>query len=89
MKDHYSSKLPRFGSTTSTGLHSSGDTQPPIYSYIRQKDVLELIPFSAATLWRRVKADPTFPKPVKLSARITAWSRAEIYAWLQNKGELK
>jgi len=55
------------------------------YAYMRQKEVLALIPFSPATLWRKVKAG-TFVKPIKLSARITAWPKAEIYAWIEKQG---
>lgn len=39
------------------------------------------LPFSAPTLWRKVKAG-TFPRPVKLSERITAWKVGEVRAWL-------
>ncbi len=57
-------------------------------SYMRQKELLTLIPFSPATLWRKVRAG-TFVKPVKLSARITAWNRADVIAWLDKlEGEL-
>ncbi len=38
------------------------------------------LPFSAPTLWRKVKAG-TFPKPVKLSERVTAWKVGDIRAW--------
>ena len=40
------------------------------------------LPFSAATLWRKVAAG-TFPKPVKLSTRVTAWRVAEVRAFLE------
>ncbi len=39
------------------------------------------LPFSAPTLWRKVKAG-TFPKPVKLSDRVTAWNVGEVRAWI-------
>ena len=39
------------------------------------------LPFSAPTLWRMVK-NCTFPKPHKLSARVTAWRVSEIRAWM-------
>lgn len=39
------------------------------------------LPFSAPTLWRMVKAG-TFPKPTKLSARVTAWQVGQVRAWL-------
>lgn len=41
------------------------------------------LPFSAATLWRKV-ADGSFPKPVKLSVRVTAWRVADVRAFLQS-----
>lgn len=39
------------------------------------------LPFSAPTLWRKVKAG-TFPKPIKLSARVTAWQVGQVRAWM-------
>lgn len=39
------------------------------------------LPFSAPTLWRKVKAG-TFPKPTKLSERVTAWKVGDIRAWM-------
>ena len=41
-----------------------------------------LLPFSAATLWRKVAAG-TFPKPFKLSQRVTAWRVADVRKFLQ------
>ena len=39
------------------------------------------LPFSSATLWRKVKAG-TFPKPIKLGDKITAFKVGEVRAWL-------
>ena len=39
------------------------------------------LPFSAPTLWRKVKAG-TFPKPIKLSDRVTAWKVGDVRAWI-------
>lgn len=36
---------------------------------------------SMATLWRWVNAG-TFPKPVQLSAGVTAWRVGEVRAWM-------
>ena len=55
--------------------------QLPTTGYLRQSDLLEILPFSAATLWRMVKAQK-FPSPVKLSARITAWRAEDVRAWM-------
>lgn len=53
--------------------------------YIRQKELLKILPFSPATLWRKVKVG-SFVQPVKLSSRITAWDTAEVYEWLKQRG---
>lgn len=39
------------------------------------------LPFSGPTLWRKVRAG-TFPKPSKLSERVTAWRVGDVRAWL-------
>lgn len=40
------------------------------------------LPFSLATLWRLVAAGK-FPRPSKLSERMTAWRVGDVRAWLQ------
>jgi prophage regulatory protein len=46
--------------------------------FVRQNTLLaEVLPFSSATLWRKVKAG-TFPQPVKLSAGVTAWRSSRV-----------
>ncbi|WP_230956992.1 helix-turn-helix transcriptional regulator [Burkholderia stagnalis] len=49
--------------------------------FIRQPDVLRVTSFSARTLWRRCAAG-TFPKPVKLSPRVSAWHVEDVRAWV-------
>jgi len=39
------------------------------------------LPFSAPTLWRKVKAG-TFPAPFKLSERVTAWKVGAVREWI-------
>ena len=56
----------------------------PATGYLRQAQLIPAVfPFSSATLWRKVKAG-TFPKPVKLGPRITAWRVEDIRALIQN-----
>ena len=43
--------------------------------------VVAPLPFSAPTLWRKVAAG-TFPKPIKLSERVTCWKVSEVRAWM-------
>lgn len=40
---------------------------------------------SASTLWRYVK-DGIFPKPLKLSAGVTAWRVEDVRAWIAKQG---
>lgn len=44
-----------------------------------------ILPFSAATLWRKVKAG-TFPSPVKVAGNITAWKAGDVRRWLRQHG---
>ena len=54
----------------------------PATGFIRQKQLITIIPFAAATLWRKVAAKQ-FPAPVKLSAGVTAWHVDDVRAWLE------
>lgn len=42
------------------------------------------LPFTASSLWRKVAAG-TFPKPVKLGPRTTAWKVSDVRDWLVNQ----
>lgn len=62
----------------------------PDSAYIRESQLVQSpkrpdspapLPFSGPTLWRKVKAG-TFPRPLKLSDRVTAWKVGEVRAWL-------
>ena len=57
----------------------------PATGFLRQSQLIPaLLPFSAATLWRMVRAG-TFPSPVKLSQKITAWKTREVVEWANSK----
>ena len=69
--------------------HSVFDALPDS-AYIRESQLVQSpkrpetpapLPFSAPTLWRKVKAG-TFPKPIKLSERVTAWNVGTVRAWM-------
>ena len=47
----------------------------------KRPDTPAPLPFSAPTLWRKVK-NLTFPKPVRLSERVTAWRVGDVRAWI-------
>jgi prophage regulatory protein len=40
------------------------------------------LPFSGPTLWRMVKSGK-FPRPHKLSQRVTAWNVGDVRAWIK------
>lgn len=63
-------------------MKSNINSPLPNDGYLRQSQLVPgRIPFSAATLWRKVK-DGSFPAPVKLSERVTAWRSADVSAWM-------
>ncbi|MBS0346639.1 MAG: AlpA family phage regulatory protein [Proteobacteria bacterium] len=73
---------PRTPETSASSIVLLG--QLPAEGYVRQSQLIPaIVPFSPPTLWRKVKAG-TFPKPVKLSPRITAWRVEDVRAWLAN-----
>lgn len=52
---------------------------------LRIPEVRNRTGLSNATIWRKLKQDPTFPKPFKLGANSTVWDAGEITAWLESK----
>jgi prophage regulatory protein len=42
------------------------------------------LPFSAPTLWRMV-AKGKFPRPIKLSERVTCWQVGSVRAWMASQ----
>ncbi len=76
--------------------HTPSFDKLPDSAYIRESQLVQSpkrpnvpvpLPFSAPTLWRKVAAG-TFPKPIKLSERVTCWKVSEVRAWMdaQAKG---
>ena len=53
--------------------------------YLRLPEVRQIVPLSPASIWRKTRAG-TFPPAIKISERVTAWSREAIEAWLAEKG---
>lgn len=57
----------------------------PTTGFIRQAQLVPaVVPFSGSTLWRKVKAGE-FPRPVKLSERVTAWRIEDVRQWLDER----
>lgn len=59
----------------------------PDTGFLRQAQLIpDVVPISSATLWRKCKVG-SFPKPVKLSKRVTAWRVGDVRAWLKLQSE--
>jgi prophage regulatory protein len=56
----------------------------PETGFIRLPAVLKVFPVSKSTWWAGIK-DGRFPKPVKLSQKITAWRVQDIRALIDSK----
>ena len=57
----------------------------PSTGYLRQAQLLgQILPIGSSTLWRWVKSGK-FPKPVKLSARVTVWKVEDVRAWIADQ----
>ncbi len=57
----------------------------PETGFLRQPQVLVFVLISRSTLWRRIQTG-TFPEPVKLSARVTAWRVEDVRRWITEQG---
>lgn len=63
-----------------TKSDSSINSQIEVQGYKRPKAVCSSYPISPASLWRKVK-EGSFPKPIKLSAGITAFKNSDLAEW--------
>ncbi len=67
----------------------------PLTGYLRLPQIIGdpktgtpgIIPISKSTWWNKCKTDPTWPQPVKLSARCTAWLAADVLALVNRLAE--
>lgn len=82
-------QLPPAPVTTLAAHNIPAFDQLPDSAFIRQSQLVTdskrpgpaLLPFSANTLWRKVKSGQ-FPSPAKLSERVTAWRVGDVRRWL-------
>lgn len=68
--------------------HPVNWAQLPPNALIRQRDLLPVLPFAAATLWRRIRSGD-FPRPIRLPGHISAWRVCEVLQWLDAQGVSK
>lgn len=55
----------------------------PETGFLRQSQILRLVPVSRSTLWRYVR-DGFFPRPVKLSSGVTVWRAEDVRRWISD-----
>lgn len=51
--------------------------------FIRLPEVSRLTGFGKTTIYQRARKDLNFPKPVKISSRMTVWRADEVVAWVE------
>ncbi len=53
--------------------------------------VASALKVNKVTVWRLSRSDPTFPKPIKLSDRITRWLESDLEDWVlrHKQGEVQ
>lgn len=56
-----------------------------VMGFYRLPKMCELLGLSKTTVWELSRRDPSFPKPVKLTAQCTAWSVAEVLRWIESR----
>ena len=52
--------------------------------FLRIKDVMDKTGIARSTIWLWVSEDK-FPKPIKLSPRITVWENSKLDDWMQER----
>lgn len=88
MKAKINSIITQSTTSAATSLgHDSYQTYGllPANGFVRLADLRAVLPFSDSTLWRMV-AKGSFPKPLKLSARVTAWRAEDVRRWIDEQG---
>ena len=69
------------------------NTNQTVLSATRQllsvKDVARRFGASVRWVWRQVHSDPTFPKPVKASTKVTRWLADEVDAHITKLREIR
>ncbi|WP_372013578.1 helix-turn-helix transcriptional regulator [Pseudoxanthomonas sp. 10H] len=48
---------------------------------LRPKQAAEFLGIGLSSLWRKLKDEPTFPRPRKLSERVTYFLESELADW--------
>ena len=52
--------------------------------FLRLPDVMEQVVYKKSTIYEMIK-EGTFPAPVHLGPRLTAWVESEVQQWMQER----
>ena len=52
---------------------------------LRPVDAARYLGISRTTLWRLVRDDPDFPRPIRLRRRATAFRRTDLDEWVDRR----
>lgn len=58
---------------------------PNVYAQLRAEQVADRLGISLSTFNRLIKAEESFPKPIKYSSRWVAWFECEVNDWILRK----
>ncbi|ENV80986.1 MULTISPECIES: helix-turn-helix transcriptional regulator [Acinetobacter] len=47
-----------------------------------------LLPMGESTIWEKVRSGE-FPKPIRLSERVTVWRQEDIQNWIESKAKAR
>lgn len=65
-------------------LHTSSEL--PAEGFVRVGTLAKVLGIAKVTVWRWT-AKGSFPQPVKLSERVTAWRAEEVRDWMNAQGK--
>lgn len=51
---------------------------------VRMPELQKIVPMSASQIWA-MAADGRFPKPIKLSKKVSVWQKSTIWKWIENQ----
>lgn len=52
---------------------------------LRATQLAEIFGIGLSSVWRHVKNDPSFPRPIKLTPRCTVFDADEVAAWFESR----
>lgn len=56
-------------------------------AFVSADNFSQITTLSVATIYRRAKDDPSFPKPIKIDSR-TVWLLSEVQGWMKQRVEM-